>query len=159
MAAPTSPRSLDRTGWGISDPGLIKRRAWISIGAVIFVFSALLLRLWYLQVVEGAEFLSLAQQNRVRRVPLAAPRGPDSRPQQKRPGHFAAPRIRSPSCPPRCRLPNATRKAAPKCLQTLGFLLHETPAQIENHRERSARSRRRTSTTQFASAKTPITKR
>ena len=46
------------------------------LGALGFVaFSVVFFRLWYLQVLEGDRFLAVANANRVRDVPIQAPRG------------------------------------------------------------------------------------
>ena len=130
MAAPASPRRFDRTGWGIGDSALIKRRAWSSIGVLVLVFFGLLLRLWYLQVVEGAEFLALAQQNRVRRVPLAAPRGLIL---DRYKNVLATSRTTHSVAVVPAALPSKKRDAEGRArvLQTLGFLLKQTPQEIE----------------------------
>lgn len=78
MATILPPSSKIRetgAGWDVVDATKIRRRAlWCTIflgGA----FFALISRLWFLQVVEGSQFIALAQRNRIARVPFPAPRG------------------------------------------------------------------------------------
>ena len=40
------------------------------------MFLLLILRLWYLQVISSDRYLNLAEKNRIRYIPIAAPRGP-----------------------------------------------------------------------------------
>ncbi len=44
--------------------------------AAIGVFLLLVLRLWYLQVIGSDRYLNLAEKNRIRYIPITAPRGP-----------------------------------------------------------------------------------
>jgi penicillin-binding protein 2 len=48
---------------------------WFLRGILIFGFLILIARLIELQVIKGAYFRSLAEENRIRRVPISAPRG------------------------------------------------------------------------------------
>jgi len=49
---------------------------FIAVGAVVvFLIGVLTVRLWDLQVVQGAHYRSLAEQNRLLRLPVAADRG------------------------------------------------------------------------------------
>ncbi len=58
----------------INDEGL-RRRLW-SIGVLIMVgFAMLLARTWQLQVIEGAQFLRLSEQNRLRDRQMKSLRG------------------------------------------------------------------------------------
>ncbi|RUM33600.1 MAG: penicillin-binding protein 2 [Desulfobulbus sp.] len=52
-----------------------KRRAMFSSVLVIFFFAILVARLWFLQIQHGAEYKQLADNNRVRFLEIAAPRG------------------------------------------------------------------------------------
>ena len=62
-------------GWEIADSSLIRRRAFVSLLVLALAFFALLMRLYYLQVVSGTGFVSKAQSNRLRLVEVPAPRG------------------------------------------------------------------------------------
>ena len=62
-------------GWEIADSSLIRRRAFVSLLVLALAFFALLMRLYYLQVVSGTNFVSRAQSNRLRPVEVPAPRG------------------------------------------------------------------------------------
>ncbi len=55
-------------------PGLAVRVAIIS-GIAIAFFSVIFFRLWYLQVLSGEKYVQEANANRVRDLPIAAPRG------------------------------------------------------------------------------------
>ena len=46
----------------------------IAVVALI-IFGAILFRLWFLQVLSGEQFLQKANANRVRTLPIPAPRG------------------------------------------------------------------------------------
>ena len=59
---------LDFSGWR-------KRFILLSLAAAL-VFALLLLRLWYLQVINAERYLALSEKNRIRHVAIAAPRGP-----------------------------------------------------------------------------------
>ena len=52
-----------------------RRRAMFSSGILIFFFAILITRLWYLQIQHGDEYKKLAENNRVRYLEIAAPRG------------------------------------------------------------------------------------
>ncbi len=52
-----------------------RRRAMYSSGILIFFFAILISRLWYLQIQLGDEYKKLAENNRVRYLEVAAPRG------------------------------------------------------------------------------------
>jgi len=62
------------SGWA-EHPGIRRRFFFISLAAC-GIFLLLLLRLWYLQVIAGERYLLLSEKNRIRYVPIAAPRGP-----------------------------------------------------------------------------------
>ncbi len=55
-------------------PGLAMRVAIIS-GIAIALFSVIFFRLWYLQVLSGEKYVREANANRVRDLPIPAPRG------------------------------------------------------------------------------------
>ncbi len=52
-----------------------RRRAMHASAVLLFFFAVLAARLWHLQIQQGADFARLAQNNRVRSVDIAAPRG------------------------------------------------------------------------------------
>jgi penicillin-binding protein 2 len=62
---------LDRTPMS---PQLALRVATIG-GVALVLFAIILFRLWYLQVLSGPQYVQLANINRVRDVPIQAPRG------------------------------------------------------------------------------------
>ncbi len=55
-------------------PALALRVAGLGFAA-LGLFAIIFFRLWFLQVLAGDEYLSQANQNRVRDIPIAAPRG------------------------------------------------------------------------------------
>lgn len=61
------------SGWS-EIPALKKRFILLSLAAA-GVFLLLALRLWYLQVIAADRYLALSEKNRIRYVPIAAPRG------------------------------------------------------------------------------------
>lgn len=63
----------DRRGTAMS-PGLALRIA-IFGGIALVLFAIVFFRLWYLQVLSGDHYLAQANNNRVREVKIAAPRG------------------------------------------------------------------------------------
>jgi len=60
---------------GSSHP-LLKKRFVVFCLAAAGVFLLLLLRLWHLQVIDHERYLQLSEKNRIRYIPIAAPRGP-----------------------------------------------------------------------------------
>ena len=56
-------------------PALRKRFLVISLAAII-IFLLLLLRLWYLQIINADRYRQMSEKNRIRYVPITAPRGP-----------------------------------------------------------------------------------
>jgi len=52
-----------------------RRRAMVASVVLIFFFAILITRLWYLQIQRGDEYKKLAENNRVRYLEIAAPRG------------------------------------------------------------------------------------
>ncbi len=52
-----------------------KRRAAIALVAVVLAFGAIHLRLGQLQLIQGSTWRRLAENNRLRRIPLMSPRG------------------------------------------------------------------------------------
>ncbi len=63
-----------KSGWP-DIPALKNRFLLLSLAAIV-VFLLLVLRLWYLQIISGDRYLALSEKNRIRYVPIAAPRGP-----------------------------------------------------------------------------------
>lgn len=59
---------------GIPEEDGSRRLVWLSLGA-FFMFFLLLSRLWYLQVIDTASLQTQSENNRLRFVPVAAPRG------------------------------------------------------------------------------------
>ncbi len=53
----------------------IQRRLYLFRYPVLFIFLILVARLWQLQIIQGADYAIKAENNRVRTVELAAPRG------------------------------------------------------------------------------------
>ncbi|PLX93487.1 MAG: penicillin-binding protein 2 [Desulfuromonas sp.] len=52
-----------------------RQRLILLILCAIFFFAVLLLRLWYLQVINADRYATLSEKNRFRYLPIAAPRG------------------------------------------------------------------------------------
>lgn len=143
MAAPFPTRRVhDRSGWSISDPNEVRKRFFICAATLLLVFFLLLVRLWFLQIVRGNEMLALAQGNRIKDVPLSAPRGlildrHDAVLATSRTAHSVA------VVP--AALPSARREgpARAKVLQTLGFLIGQSAPQIEAEIDDAARRQAR----------------
>ena len=57
------------------DPSEFRERLFIAIGVVFFIFSILVVRLWYLQVMKSHYFGELSLNNRIRVTKTPAPRG------------------------------------------------------------------------------------
>jgi len=55
---------------------LLKKRFVVFCLAAAGVFLLLMLRLWHLQVINHERYLHLSEKNRIRYIPIAAPRGP-----------------------------------------------------------------------------------
>ena len=55
--------------------GLKKRFLFLSLAAIA-IFLLLILRLWYLQIISADRYRQLSEKNRIRYIPIAAPRGP-----------------------------------------------------------------------------------
>ncbi len=51
------------------------RRAMQSAAVLLFFFAVLVARLWHLQILQGNQYAQMAENNRVRSVDIAAPRG------------------------------------------------------------------------------------
>ncbi|OEU61425.1 MAG: penicillin-binding protein 2 [Desulfuromonadales bacterium C00003094] len=62
------------TGW--SGSPALKKRFIITSLAALAIFVLLLLRLWYLQIIQTDTYQALSEKNRTRYIPIAAPRGP-----------------------------------------------------------------------------------
>jgi len=58
-----------------SDLSGYKKKALYSCVLVIFFFAVIITRLWFLQIQQGDSFSELADNNRVRSIEIAAPRG------------------------------------------------------------------------------------
>jgi len=120
----------DKIGWNITEPQRVKVRVWILAGVLALAFGGLAARLWYLQILQGGTYLAQAQRNRVRRVPLPAPRGLIL----DRNGKLLATSRAShavavvPAALPSARTQPKERE---KVLRTLGYLLKTTPKEIE----------------------------
>jgi penicillin-binding protein 2 len=119
-----------RTGWAIADAPTVRRRAFYCVAFLCLAFFGLLARLWYLQVVRGADYLAQAQENRLRDVPLSAPRGLIL---DRNNTVLATSRVTHSIAVVPAALPSAKRepKERQRILNSLGFLLKITPAQIE----------------------------
>jgi penicillin-binding protein 2 len=59
---------------GAQSPRLKSRFLLLSLAAIV-IFLILILRLWYLQVINNERYAALSERNRIRYVPVAAPRG------------------------------------------------------------------------------------
>ncbi|PQV64612.1 peptidoglycan glycosyltransferase [Abditibacterium utsteinense] len=133
MATILPPSSKIRdtgAGWDVADAPKIRRRALTTTVFLGTAFFALLARLWYLQVVEGSQFMALAQHNRIARVPFPAPRGLIL---DRRGAILATSRsLHSVALVPGT-LPSKKREAAQrtKLLGTLSFLLGTSSRAIE----------------------------
>lgn len=131
MAAPFPTRRVhDRSGWSISDPNEVRRRFLICAAALLLVFFLLLVRLWFLQIVRGSEMLAQAQGNRIKDVPLSAPRGLIL---DRHGAVLATSRTAHSVAVVPAALPSARREgpARRKVLQTLGFLIGQSATEIE----------------------------
>ena len=100
-------------------PGLALRVAIIG-GVAIAMFGVIFFRLWYLQVLSGEQYVQQANANRVRDLPIPAPRGEildrEGQPivdEPRRP-------TRCRSCPPRCR--RRGRRASPSTASSVALL-------------------------------------
>jgi penicillin-binding protein 2 len=138
MAVSSRPRR--RTGWAIVDRKIINQRVLMCVAALGLAFFGLLARLWFLQVVRGGEYLALAQTNRLRHVPLPAPRGLIL---DRHNEVLATSRVRHSISIVPAALPSARRESKERLaiLKSLGFLLKMTPAEIEAELEEARRKR------------------
>ena len=71
-------RDVGRTKITHRDDGeldFFRRRAMYSSVVLIVFFAVLITRLWYLQIQQGEEYKKMAENNRVRYLEVAAPRG------------------------------------------------------------------------------------
>ena len=84
-------------------PQLALRVAIIG-GIAMVLFGVIFFRLWYLQVLSGEQYVQQANANRVRDLPIAAPRGEILDREGSRSSTAARP-TRCRSCPRRCRRP------------------------------------------------------
>lgn len=62
------------SGWS-GVPDLTRRFLFLSLIAIAF-FLLLIMRLWYLQMIQGESYVKLSEKNRFRYLPVAASRGP-----------------------------------------------------------------------------------
>ncbi len=53
----------------------LQRRTVVMLGTIALLFAAVFVRLWVLQVVQGPRWRTASENNRLRRLPLEAPRG------------------------------------------------------------------------------------
>jgi penicillin-binding protein 2 len=53
----------------------VAMRVAVMVGIAVVLFSVILFRLWFLEVLSGQQFLAQANNNRLRSVKIAAPRG------------------------------------------------------------------------------------
>ena len=138
MAVSSRPRR--RTGWAVADSKTVALRVWICVTVLGLAFFGLLARLWYLQVVRGSDYLAQAQANRLRHVPLPAPRGLIL---DRRNTVLATSRVRHSISIVPAALPSERREPEERLtiLKSLGFLLKMTPAEIEADLEDARRKR------------------
>ncbi len=54
---------------------IVKLRLTIYVGVVLLLFAILIGRLWYLQIIQGEQFLKKSEENRIRLLRVKAPRG------------------------------------------------------------------------------------
>ncbi len=119
-----------RTGWATANVALVRNRALAGTIFLALAFFGLLARLWFLQVFHGPDFLAQAQNNRLRDVPLTAPRGVIL---DRNGVVLATSRVTHSISLVPAALPSPKREPEERqrILKTLGFLLKITPAQIE----------------------------
>ncbi|HEX8550666.1 MAG TPA: penicillin-binding protein 2 [Abditibacteriaceae bacterium] len=138
MAAPFPARRVhDKSGWAISDPTAVRRRFIICAAILATIFLLLFVRLWFLQIVRGPELLAMAQNNRIKNVPLSAPRGlildrHGAVLATSRTAHSVA--VVPAALPSKYR----EREARARVLKTLGFLIGVSATQIETAIEEAA---------------------
>lgn len=126
-----SQKPQSDSGWNIQQPQRLHQRVWAVIVILILCFGGLLARLWFLQVVHGDDFLAQAERNRMRKVPLPAPRGLIV----DRNGQVLATSIAShsvavvPAALPSAKL---EKKQRAKLLNSLAFLLDVTSKDIQD---------------------------
>lgn len=135
-----SSRPHRRTGWSVADSKTVKHRVWLSITVLVLAYCGLIVRLWYLQVLRGNEYLSQAQANRLRHVPLPAPRGLIL---DRHNVVLATSRVKHSISIVPAALPSARREPEERLaiLKSLGFLLKMSPAEIEANLEDARRKR------------------
>jgi penicillin-binding protein 2 len=141
-ASPNQKPQSD-TGWNIQQQQRIHHRVWVMMAVLVLAFAGLFARLWFLQVVHGDDYLAQAEHNRLRKVPLPAPRGLIL----DRNGKVLATSIASHSIAiVPAALPSAKSESAKRdrLLKSLAFLLNITPqeiqAKLDDARERGANS-------------------
>ncbi|MBI5559652.1 MAG: penicillin-binding protein 2 [Deltaproteobacteria bacterium] len=57
------------------EPKEFKSRVFFALWVVLFAFSVLVIRLWYLQIIRGSHFSELSRTNSIRLIKAQAPRG------------------------------------------------------------------------------------
>ena len=146
--APTRPagsarsraHERDRAASGRREPRMpvspqLALRVAILGGIAMVMFGVIFFRLWYLQILTGEQYVQQADANRVRDLPIPAPRGEilDRNGQPI----VAEPHRPTPcrSCPRRCR-PRARRGCA--LYDRLGRLLGMSPAPHRGARDRGS---------------------
>lgn len=119
-----------RTGWATANVALVRNRALAGTVFLALAFLGLLARLWFLQILHGPDFLAQAQNNRLRDVPLTAPRGLIL---DRNGVVLATSRVTHSISVVPAALPSPKREAEERTriLKSLGFLLKITPAEIE----------------------------
>ena len=131
MATSFRPQSAaGKIGWNIAEPQSVRLRVWLLAVFLAIAFGGLGARLWYLQVFEGENYLAQAKRNRVRSVPLPAPRGLIL---DRNGTVLATSRAAHAVAVVPAALPSAKNDAARRAeiLKTLGYLLKTSPAEIE----------------------------
>lgn len=136
MAVP-SYRIQDKSGWAIADPARVRQRVIISAIILAAIFMVLLARLWFLQVVQGPAMLVQAERNRLKNVPIPAPRGLIL---DRNGVVLATSRTTHSIALVPAALPSAKKEkeARLKIMKTLAFLVGQTPAEIEAQLDEAA---------------------
>lgn len=125
-------------GWTVLDTATIRKRVYAGTAVLTLAFFALLSRLWYLQVVQGAAFFAQAQRNRIAKVPLPAPRGLIL---DRNGAVLATSKAQHSVSIVRGTLPSPVREPDERAriLGTLAFLLGTTRTDLENQLEEAER--------------------
>lgn len=64
-----------REGWNYIDSSFTNKKAMVFLGVVSIFFCTIIVRLFYLQIMNGDEYRVLAENNRQRVIPIPAERG------------------------------------------------------------------------------------